>query len=240
MYVIYQKGNKEAGVSVNGESHISLDVAKGLIVDALTDFDAALGQRAADILYNDARTNILETANPEIVEVQMYRPAGVTHADLVSSGMLIPDYAERFNTKGYGADGGPFTQQINDSDHGIIDLVYRGTPNAVSWLAHELGHAIADDIQIENGRSFQDFTSDEQEEQAYFVQNIVIDHLRDKFGLHDVRETNLGEPSLCDEFSSRASQFAAAKDRYEAALGEDASTRSTSVNKALDQRIATI
>lgn len=233
-------------MNIDQDSYISLDTAKGLIIDALTEFDETLGTRAAAILHNDERMNVLEITDPRIVdpqavvEVQMYRPAGITEEDMANSPFLIPDFQERFNTKGYGADGGPFTGQTNETSNGIIDLVYHGTPVSVSWLAHELGHGIADDIQIENGRTHKDFDSGEQEEQAYFVQQIVIDHLRDKFGLHDVNETNLGEPSLSDEFSKRADQFAVAKGRYEEALTEDSAARSASVNRALDQRLATI
>lgn len=233
-------------MGVNGEDYIDLDTAKGLIIDALTAFDEALGERAVSILHNDARTNILEITDPSIVDpqavvdVQMYRPAGTTETGLAANDMFIADFQQKFNMSGYGDGGGPFTSQANDSEHGIVDLVYRGTPVSISWLAHELGHGIANDIQIENGRSASEFSPAEQEEQAYFVQKIVIDHLRNKFGLDDVGQTNLGEPSLCNEFSDRASQFAVAKDRYEEALAQDADIRSELVNRALDQRISTI
>ena len=47
-------------------------------------------------------------------------------------------------------------------------------------LAHETGHAIADDYIREKGLASSDFRENIPETQAYFIQNIVYDYLRNK------------------------------------------------------------
>jgi hypothetical protein len=144
---------------------IPLETEKVMIVEALSQFDPELGFRAKSILDNEQRTNIVE--NLEIPKGRMAcRPAGITKADLIKMGMFIPQ--DKFEEK-YGPD---FTVQINESDAAIIDLEYEGSTKSVVYLVHELGHAIADDIQRESKKNFREFSSDELEEQAYLVQGI--------------------------------------------------------------------
>ena len=85
-----------------------------------------------------------------------------------------------------------FTSQINPEKFSIIDFEYIGTMNSAIYLAHETGHAIADDIQREKGLSFRDFTVDELEEQAYFVQSIFEQYMEDNgalYGVNYIRQT---------------------------------------------------
>jgi hypothetical protein len=61
----------------------------------------------------------------------------------------------------------------------VIDFDYDGTVAAVVYLAHELGHALADESQLKAGHSFRDNPVHMQEVQAYVVQHIVLDQLRE-------------------------------------------------------------
>ena len=145
-------------------ARISLQTAKNIILHGLQEFDEELGRRASDILCDERRCNIVETGRPD-KGMMACRPAGITLEDLQNADMYIPDYQERF--------GPAFIRQDNPEDYAIIDFEYHGTAHSLLYLAHELGHAIADDAQREKGVSFRDFTSDQMEEQAYFVQSII-------------------------------------------------------------------
>ncbi len=65
----------------------------------------------------------------------------------------------------------------NPEPYAIIELEYDGTMNSLVYLAHELGHAIADDYGHEAGHSYRNNPEHMQETQAYFVQSILYDHL---------------------------------------------------------------
>ena len=148
---------------IQNDDYTPLAEAKIAIITTLSKFHQDLGQRAADILYNDDRMNIVEM--PEHPKgVMQCRPAGLTKEHLIKNDMYMPDFAQRF--------GPDFTEQENPTDQAIIDYEYDGSPSSIVYLAHELGHAIADDIQKENGKSFKDFTNTQAEQQAYFVQSI--------------------------------------------------------------------
>jgi len=126
------------------------------------------------------------------------RPAGITEADLKSMDMYLPDFAEEY--------GPNFTTQENPNDFAVIDFEYHGTPESVVYLAHELGHAVADDIQRENGFSFKDFSVYDMEQQAYFIQNIVSEAVGEKYS---VNNSELNEDPLKMSFD-RASAFVTA------------------------------
>lgn len=181
----------------NHGRYIKLDDAKAMITKALREFDEDLGERAQNILLNEERMNIVEVTEAR-TNMMVCRPAGLTIEDLKSADMYTPDYEEQ-----YGPD---FTQQDNPSDHAIIDFEYDGSPKAIIWLGHELGHALADDIQQENGHSFRDFSSDEMEGQAYFVQHIVSKHVRANIDNIVISQDNLGE-NIADMSAWRAKQF---------------------------------
>lgn len=143
--------------------YIPLEEAKASIIAALNQFHRELGARAAQILHDDRRMNIVENPDNK-TQMMMCRPAGLTLEQLKKNDMYLEDFEERFAPH--------FKRQDNPESYAIIDYEYDGSPESVVYLAHELGHAIADDIQIENGRSYKDFTPAQAEEQAYFIQNI--------------------------------------------------------------------
>lgn len=179
---------------------IPLDTAKKNIIEALNNFDRDLGRRAADILYNEERTNIVEQ-QPQTNMMQC-RQAGTTIDDVKARDMHLPNFEQTF--------GPHFTRQDNPEDYAIIDYEYHGTPYSLEYLAHELGHAIADDIQIEHGRSFRDFSQDQLEQQAYFVQKIAMEAIFPSTAHH---ETEQLKPSF-----ERAKQMNAAHKVYEKTL----------------------
>ena len=137
---------------------IPLEMAKETIISALNDFDPILGRRAAEILHNEGRLNAIEVAMPR-TSMMACRPAGISIADLKSMDMHMPDFEDRFAPD--------FIRQDNPEDYAIIDYEYDGSEASLKYLAHELGHAIADDMQREQGRSFRDYSLDDLEKQAY-------------------------------------------------------------------------
>lgn len=190
------------------KEYIPLQSAKNIIISALDQFDPELSGRAAGVLFNEERLNISEVTEAK-TNMMMCRPAGMTMEDVKAADLYIPDFAEKF--------GPHFTRQDNPADHAIIDFEYDGSPRAIVWLSHELGHAIADDVQRENGHSFKDFSMDEMEQQAYFVQHIVSRYVKDNISSPDVKSDDLGEDVLKMSWD-RANQYTNAGKTYETAL----------------------
>lgn len=208
--------------------YISLDDAKRLIVTALDEFDPKLASRAASILYDNERLNVVEVDEAKEEKMQQCRPAGFTMEDVKSLKMHKPDFAERF--------GPHFTRQDNPEPHAIVDFEYDGTPHSIVWLAHETGHAVADDIQRENGHSFRDFSTGEMEEQAYFLQHIVSGYLKDNLQRPDVKDADLGQDVLKMSWD-RAEQYTNAGKVFESALETPVDVRQKTIMATFDQRL---
>lgn len=202
------------------DTDIPLDVAKHVIATALQNFDPALGARAARILYDDARMNIVEEAAPKTGMMQC-RPAGLTVADLQSMDMYVENYAERY--------GPHFTEPDNPRDYAVVDFEYTHTKDSLLYLAHEVGHALADDIQREIGRTFRDFSPDKLEEQGYFVQSIVAEPVSPDF---NQQSASFRPVAISDGFN-RESQRSGAHSAYERARTLTAGERSAFVLEVL-------
>ena len=130
------------------DPEISLQESKAMIITALHNFDPTLGAKAAAMLQNEKVLNI--TAVPAGTAYMMRcRPAGYTNLG-----------------------------EENPESHPIIDLDYDHTIQSTVYLAHELGHAIADDYQREAGNDFETNPTHMIETQAYLVQNLVYNHLK--------------------------------------------------------------
>lgn len=207
--------------------YIPLEHGKNIIIAALDGFNPELAHRAASILYNEERLNVTEVTTAK-TNIMQCRPAGVTIEDVKAAGMHMPDFSERF--------GPHFTRQDNPRDHAVIDFEYDGSPRAIVWLSHELGHAIADDVQKENGHSFRDFSSGEMEEQAYFIQHIVSQHIKDNLKRPDVQDESLGQNVLKMSWE-RANQYTNASKVFEEALSQTTDERKGISLKALDQKL---
>jgi len=130
------------------DAAIPLEDSKAMIIEALHDFDPALGAKAAAMLQNKNILNITDV------------PAGTA-------------YMMRCRPAGYTNPG-----EENPENHPIIDFDYDHTIQSTVYLAHELGHAIADDYQREAGHDFETNPTHMIETQAYLVQNIVYQHLK--------------------------------------------------------------
>lgn len=133
--------------------------ARVLIVEALHAADPALADRAAAILEDPARLN-MRFVTPGAGVMMRCRPARLAAADAP-----VPPDPERFAPQ--------FARHDNPAPHAIIDYEYDGTVGGVIYLAHELGHALADGAQNENGFSYRTNPAHMQETQAYFVQHIA-------------------------------------------------------------------
>jgi len=66
----------------------------------------------------------------------------------------------------------------NPHPYAVIEYQFDGTLDGVIYMAHETGHAIADDYQREAGMTYRDNPRHLPEMQAYLVQHIVYDHLK--------------------------------------------------------------
>jgi hypothetical protein len=120
---------------------ISIDVAKEMVIEALTAFSPEAGARAADILYDDERLDIHSVPAGQM-KTMYCAPAG-----------------------------------FENNERAIIHLDYDETVKGVILLAHELGHAIADDYGVDEGRSLLDNPPHMWEVQAYMAQHIVANAL---------------------------------------------------------------
>ena len=227
--------------------YIALQTAIDAVVAALNDFDPELGRRAAEILTDDLRANIHEEPFPK-THMMCCRPAGITVEDLKKMDMYRSeqDHIELYGER--------FALQTNDEDYAIVDLEYVGTTESVIILAHEVGHAIADDIQRHREISFRSFITDDLknptpqlEKQAYFVQSIVEHHL-DKHGSDYgidytipkqdkiQQDWNVAQQPDEETPSNRAVQYKAANSTFQRTLAvTDPTERSSLVVAALTE-----
>lgn len=65
----------------------------------------------------------------------------------------------------------------NNYPYSVIDFHFDGSINSLVYLAHEVGHSIADDTMRAAGYTRTDAMCDIDEIQAYFVQKIATDYL---------------------------------------------------------------
>lgn len=144
------------------EPTITLDQSKDIIISALKEIDPALGQKADEILNDRNRMNVHEIEHGKS-GMMACRLAETTLEDLAKRGMdMIPPQ--------FAAD---FAELANPNSYSIIDFQHGGTVDSTVYLAHELGHAIADDYQREAGNNHADNPFHMQEIQAYLVQTVV-------------------------------------------------------------------
>jgi len=185
------------GVTI-AEPHISVEEAKVLIIHTLTEFDPEMGRRAADIL-NSVVKDPKDRNDPG--RLNLHERDGVMMR-VRAKGSTMPDdhpmsfenaaseiwpnltEEERKNRIAEYRELYPYDDNPSNEDHpakgpqAVIDFDYNGSIGSVIYLAHELGHALADDSQIAAGHSYRDNPEHMQETQAYLVQNIVLDRLR--------------------------------------------------------------
>lgn len=166
----------------------SVDESKALIVAALNGFDAEMGLRAQEILATAqvrdtgvavTAFNVAADDNPflksdyrlDVAEGSRWNISLVEPGQARLMRCLPADSPQREVVPGY-------FDPANPHSHAVIELHFDGTMNGVAYMAHELGHAMADDCQREAGNSFRDNPAHLAETQAYLVQHIVYDALR--------------------------------------------------------------
>jgi len=152
------------------EPIISEAQGKALILEALEAFSPALAARAATIL-NSARLNLHQVAPGEIGMMRV-RAAGLRQEDTlgIDATDLPQDKKDELKTR--------YPDDANEKgEQAIIDYDYDGTARSVIYLAHELGHALADDLQNEAGYTYRDNPVHLEETQAYLIQHIVNRYL---------------------------------------------------------------
>lgn len=199
-------------IKAPSDNYIPVEEAKASIVSALNQFHPELGTRAAEILYNDERLKLREVTEdtPDKTNMMQCRPAGMNEAWLKENDMLMADFDKRF--------GKYFEGQTNEGEEAkaIIDYEYDGSPEAVVYLAHELGHAIADDIQHEHSKSFLDFTANECEEQAYFIQSLYTHYTGQQSSESEYLEEK--KSGVLKEPWDRANQYESSSTEFEKGL----------------------
>lgn len=157
-----------------GTQCVSLERAKTLIANALHATSEELGARAAELLNNPARLNLLEVA-PGACQMMRCRASLLSAEDVEKSHDALkaigiePPAPEALREE--------FRQFDNPEDYAVIDYEYDGTLDGLVYLAHELGHALADDLQREAGFTHRDNPGHIEEVQAYIIQHAVYQHL---------------------------------------------------------------
>lgn len=131
------------------QKRFTLNQSKDLVIKAFSDFDPELGRRAKVIFDDPARWNLQEVA-PGTARMMRSRPA--------------ESPGDEYNPP-------------NPLSHSVIDYDFDGTIDAVVYLAHEVGHSIADDYAREAGGSFRNTPGHLNEFQAYLPQQILYGSL---------------------------------------------------------------
>jgi hypothetical protein len=206
----------------NGE-YIELDSAKDIIISALANYHPDLAIMAAEILHNEEQMNIAEIPMEQDLRVMQVRAAGLTIERVEEKGLLMKDFSKTY--------GPHFTRQDNpEGSKAIVDFEYNGTPKAVLYLAHELGHAIADKVQLETGAD-RNFSSNEAERQAYFIQSIFTHYTGQESSESAYDHTK--PDSEQDISQERADQYIESKNKLDHALFMNLDQRKDLMIKAL-------
>lgn len=182
----------------------SLEESKVLIVEAMTAFDPQLGQKAVELLktaqYSGGDAGLQAEAefralayddsyphdggdNPYLAEAHKLNVPEGARWDItpVPAGQcrLMRCLPAESPQQAYDmGEAGKFYDPANPHKQAVIEYQFDGTIDAVVYMAHEMGHAIADDYQREAGHSYLDNPEHMKETQAYLTQHILYDYLR--------------------------------------------------------------
>lgn len=174
----YVSANRKDPPSVppppENQPRFTLDEAKNLITEAFHAYSPALGKKAEDLLAT-------ATYNPR-PQGDYFDPAyeldiedgsrwNIHHAEPENARLMrsLPALSDKNEL-------GP----ENPHPHAIIEFEFDGTMNSVVYMAHEMGHSIADDqIKKPDGYRYGDNrpTAHILETQAYLPQMILYDYL---------------------------------------------------------------
>jgi len=153
------------------ERKFSLQESKALILGALNTFDPALGKKAENIFaagFDKAAEKAampgfrIDWGNMQGMDGDRWR---IAEGNRMMRCQPALSQATEFDP-------------VNPNDYAVIDFEFDSTVNGLIYLAHELGHAIADDNENAAGYTAKDGPAHMDELQAYYVQHIVYDALK--------------------------------------------------------------
>jgi hypothetical protein len=151
---------------------ITYDQTRTLILDALEKFDPRLKAKAEEIFRNGydsaIKANFIEGINEPLVRNDsQWRLREVDKGKTHIMRSLAAD-SERSEL-----------DPPNKNPHAVIQYEFDKTINSLIYIAHELGHSIADAwIRDEHGRKTGDNPKHMDEFQAYIVQSIIYEALK--------------------------------------------------------------
>lgn len=157
----------EAGASPR---QFSLDEARDMIIGAFQAFSPEMGARAQAIFGAgfDSAPDI------ESVDFVSYKSDPITDDPSRWRIREIAPGADQSVMRAVPANAiENDTMPHNPHAHAVIQYEFDGTLNGVVYMAHEVGHAIADDMQPDNTLNPRHLT----ETQAYFAQHMAYDYL---------------------------------------------------------------
>lgn len=171
---------------------IPLAEARWIIIAAFTSYDPALGRRAeallASAVYKGGEADLALEAHYRAQPHDHTGPAG-------DNPYLRPDYqidvtpGARWDISPVAPGQGRLMRCLpagaartaydppNPYGQAVIEFEYDGTINSVIYMAHEAGHALADDTLRQAGHDYRRNPSHLPEIQAYMLQNVMYDYL---------------------------------------------------------------
>ncbi len=153
----------------------TLEESKSLILAALGEFSPALGQKARDV-FNDGFDKAVAASRKDGFKVHwdnVADPDSRWRIEQVRAGKC-----KMMRSRAAGSTPTAFDPG-NPGVKAVIDYQFDSTLDTVVYLAHELGHSIADD-NLQKGGTYKagDNKGHMQETQAYYVQNIFYGYLQ--------------------------------------------------------------
>ncbi|MEO0391871.1 MAG: hypothetical protein AAF213_01345 [Pseudomonadota bacterium] len=159
---------------------MSVAQSKAVIVEAAMAFDPQLGARVKAVCDDPDRFNIreVEPGTARMMRVRT-RDCAMTENNplFVSAERMGEEDWARWQAWEQETGKPAFTLNANDTGKAQIDYEHDSTVTATTYLAHEIGHAVADDIQWGTRNTNSDNPKHMAEIQAYALQHIVLSHL---------------------------------------------------------------
>jgi hypothetical protein len=173
-----KRAEKTTPVTGGKQPMFSLEEIRRIIQTALNEFDTDLGKKAEAIFNAGFFLSIFNIAanpdhkiNPHEVK-KNDKPVQwrLEKSDPVPEGGDMIQRTLRANN--------PNGDLPNPNPYTVIDFQFDGTMESLVYIAHELGHAIADgNLQRDGKNKASDSPIHMEETQAYFVQNILYGYI---------------------------------------------------------------
>ncbi|MEZ0226168.1 MAG: GNAT family N-acetyltransferase [Alphaproteobacteria bacterium] len=156
----------------------TLDDSKKLILAAMKDYNPDLGRKAQEIFDAGYDAAAERTKTPGF-SVDWKKDLAVTDNPERWRIRNVPDGETAVVMRSIAAGTPQGRDPANPNRHAVIDFEFDKSMNSVVYMAHELGHAVADDW-LQQGGKFKATANPAHmaETQAYFTQNILYDYIR--------------------------------------------------------------